>query len=103
MPKCSDKPGVANRGTPGRCFKKGLGVGFGIGIQKGKESLKTGKGLTRTEVRALKKDSVRDIALRRNRMRPSKMPMNATAISRMSKLQLTNAVIASLVQHNEIR
>ena len=48
MPTCSDKPNVANRDTPGRCFKKGLGAGFGAGVRKGKEigrkaGLKRGK------------------------------------------------------------
>ena len=48
MPTCSDKPNVANRDTPGRCFKKGLGAGFGAGIRKGrvqgrKAGLKSGR------------------------------------------------------------
>ena len=126
---CTDKPLKAGqrRESGGRCFKKGLGVGFAIGIDKGKkigskrgkllgEVVGTQKGLKRgehigkqklllghslklSEVNGLTKDQLRDIILRRKRRGIS----TTGAVSRLSKPQLKVGLLADLRRTNKLK
>lgn len=98
---CTDKPGVRNRGRPGVCFKKGMGVGIRIGIDIGKRKLQLGNQLTMGELNSLSKDSLRDIMLRRRRSRVQTFLQGN--ISRMSKATLKAGLINDLQQTNQLR
>ena len=99
---CTDKPGVRNRGRPGVCFKKGMGVGIRIGIDIGKRKLQLGNQLTMGELNQLSKDSLRDIMLRRRRSRNTTTHLQGN-ISRMSKATLKAGLINDLNQTNQLR
>lgn len=117
MPTCTDKPLKAGqtRDSAGRCFKKGLSVGFATGIEKGekigkkagkkkgkkvtKRKLLLGHQMTALEVRATSKDMLRDILLRRNRRGLSAVG----GISRMSKVALGTSLITELTNNGKLK
>lgn len=114
-------------GSRNRCFKKGIGVGIGIGEDKGKkigikrgkllgEVVGTQKGLKRgehigkqklllghslnlSEVNTLTKDQLRDIILRRKRRGIS----TTGAVSNLSKPQLRNGLLTDLRRTNKLK
>lgn len=106
---CSDKPKIPRgktRGRPGACFRKGRRAGFKAGIDAGEKKLKFGTGLTEAGVNRLTKDQLRDIVLRRRRSRgqyPTTIPQGFPSISKMSKAQLSQVLLGSLRNNNELR
>ena len=126
---CGNTANAAGRplGTRHKCFKKGVGVGIGIGEDKGKkigikrgkhlgEVVGTQKGLKRgekigkqklllghslksSEVDRLTKDQLRDIILRRKRRGIS----TTGAVSRLSKPQLKAGLLTDLRRTNKLK
>ncbi len=114
-------------GSRNKCFKKGVGVGIGIGEDRGKkvgikrgkhlgevvgtqrglkrgerigkQKLLLGHSLTLAEVNTLSKDQLRDIILQRKRRGIS----TTGAVSRLSKPQLRTGLLADLRRTNKLK
>ena len=126
MAFCGNPANARGRALASRhtCLKKGVGIGIGIGEEKGKKkgvkrgkvlgeikgrkkgikigkvAMRLGHGLNIPEVNSLKKDQLRDIILRRKRKNIS---TSVGAVSSKSKAQLKVELLADLRRTRKLK